>query len=136
MIKFGKYSCGLMLVIGIVVLTCSTAEAHNIFKKEFSKNYSDKKISCNACHVDKKPKTERNAFGKLFHKQFADQELTKNWKSKKGAEKKDYEATVMIPAFQKALKNVTAMTYDDIIKAGMVSGIDDKQPKAEAGQGG
>ena len=135
MIKFGKCLCGLVLVGGFVLLLCSTANAHNIFKKEVSKKYPGKKISCNACHVEKKPKTERNAFGKLFHKQFADQELTKNWKSKKGAEKKDYEVTVMIPAFQKALKNVTAMTYDDIIKAGLVEGIDDQQPKAGNGKG-
>ena len=136
MIKFGKYLCGLMMFCGFAVMICSTADGHNIFKKEFSKKYPEKKISCTACHVDKKPKTERNEFGKLFHKQFTDQELTKNWKTKKGAEKKDYEATVMIPAFQKALKNVTSMTYDDIIKAGLVSGIDDPQPNADEATGG
>ncbi len=134
MIKFGKKLLGLVLVCGIALACGSPAVAHNVFKKEISKKYPEKKISCNACHVDKKPKTERNDFGKLFHKQFAEQKLTENWKSKKGSDKKAYEAEVMIPAFQKALKNVTSMTYDDIIKAGMVSGIDDPNRAAENGK--
>ena len=131
MIKFGKYFLGMVLVVGLMGVISAPAEGHNIFKKEISKQFPNMKISCNACHVDKKPKTERNDFGKLFHKQFADQELTKNWKSKKGAEKKAYEAEVMIPAFQKALKNVTTMTATDIIKAGVVDGIDAKKSAGE-----
>ena len=121
----------MVLVVGLMGVNSAPADGHNIFKKEISKQFPNMKISCNACHVDKKPKTERNEFGKLFHKQFADQELTKNLKSKKGDEKKAYQADVMIPAFQKALKNVTAMTATDIIKAGVVNGIDAKKSSGQ-----
>ncbi len=123
-VNFGKTVIGMLVAVGATILMTSPSMAHSTFKKEMAKKYPEKKVSCNACHVEKKPKTERNSFGNLFHKQFADLELSKNFKAKKGAEKKEYEAKVMIPAFEKAFKNVSAMTYDDIIKAGLVPGID------------
>ncbi len=130
--KFGKYVLSFVTVLGFILLAGSPAMAHNAFKKEMAKKYPKMKISCNACHVDKQPKTERNLFGKLFHKQFADQNLTKNWKSKKGAEKKEYEAKVMIPAFTKALEKVSSMTYTEIIQEGMVDGIEAKEEDGDA----
>ncbi len=125
--KFGKYVLSIAMVLGFFLLAGSPAMAHNAFKKEMAKKYPTMKVTCNACHVDKKPKTERNMFGKLFHKQFADKELTKNWKAKKGAEKKEFETKVMVPAFTKALEKVSAMTYAEIIKEGMVAGIEAKE---------
>jgi hypothetical protein len=62
----------------------------------------------------------------LFYKQFESEELTKNWKSKKGADKKDYETKVMIPAFKKATDKVLAMTVEDMVKAGLIDGIKSK----------
>lgn len=129
--KLGRIVVGLIGSLMLSVIIGGSAEAHTIFKKEMDKKYPTMKVTCNACHVDKQPKTERNSFGKLFYKEFEKEELTKNWKAKKGADKKDYEAKVMIPAFEKALAKVSAMTYDDIIKAGMVDGIDDPAKKED-----
>ena len=121
-----------LLVLGMVVAGGLSASAHSVFKKEMEKKYPGMKVSCNACHVEKKPKTERNPFGNLFHKQMESLELTKNWKEKKGSEKKDYETNVMIPEFEKAMTKIAAMTYDEIIKSGLVEGIAD--PNAETAE--
>ena len=130
------------LISGLVAITfvfCATSEsnAHMAFKKRLEAKYEGMKVSCNACHVKKKPKTERNEFGKLFHKQWKEThaKLTEEWKSKKGAEKKAYETEVMVPTFDKALKVVKEMKndkkekYDDLIKAGKIPEITHKKPK-------
>ena len=122
--------------LAFLILSCfssSTASAHMAFKKELSKKYSDMKVTCNACHVKSKPKTERNEFGKLFHKELKEKKLTEGFKSRKGSERKQYEKDVMVPEFKKALEKIKKMkpkdqeqTYDELIKAGEMAEITKK----------
>ena len=123
-----------LLIGGVAVfLSPSLLMAHTTFKKELGKKYPTMKISCSACHVDKKPKTQRNDFGKLFAKEFKGKDISATFKSLKGDEKKKYEKEVMIPAFAAALKKVQKMknkegkTYDALIKSGAMPGITKKE---------
>ncbi len=124
------------LLLKLTVLS-SSASAHQVFKKELEKQYSSMKVSCNACHVKGKPKTERGEFGKLFQKQLEGQNISATWKDKKGDERKEFEKKTMIPAFKKALEKVKEMknkddeTYDDLIKSGKIPEITEKskEPK-------
>ena len=91
------------------------------------------KVSCNACHVKSKPKTERNEFGKLFYKEFKDKKITENFKKRSGDERKKYEKDVMVVEFNKALEKIkkmkkkdSEMTYDELIKAGEMPSITPK----------
>lgn len=130
----GRAIC-LVAITGMMIGS-TTASAHSVFKKELQKKYVGMKVSCNACHVKKKPKSERSEFGKLFQKELqkTHADLTKSWKSKKGADKKDYEKKTMIPAFKAALKivkvkkNDKGEAYDDLIKNEKVPEIK-KDPK-------
>ena len=105
------------------------------------------KVSCNACHVKGKPKSERSDFGKLFYAEFKSKELTKNFKAKQKeskAAKTKYEKETMIPAFKKAIEKIAkqkekkdskeeqknAKTYDELIKAGEIANIT-KKPKKD-----
>ena len=124
----------ILLIGGVAVfLSPSLLMAHTTFKKELGKKYPTMKISCSACHVDKKPKTQRNDFGKLFAKEFKGKDISATFKSLKGDEKKKYEKEVMIPAFAAALKKVQKMknkegkTYDALIKSGAMPGITKKE---------
>ena len=117
-------------------LSAVPASAHMAFKKELNKKYPDMKVTCNACHVKGKKKTERNDFGKLFHKQLKDKKLTEGFKSKKGAERKEYEKDVMVPEFKKAFEKIKKMkpkdkeqTYEQLIKAGEMPEITKKEEK-------
>jgi hypothetical protein len=117
-------------------ISANSVDAHTIFKKSMEKSYENVKVSCNACHVKGKSKTERNDLGALFYEEFKDEELTKNWKSKKGAEKKKYQTDVMTPAFEKALKTVKEKkkedvdkTYHQLIEAAELDGLKLKEKK-------
>ena len=128
--KFEKYVFGVVLAFGFAAWMASPAMAHNVFKQQVSKKYADLKVSCNACHVQGEEKSTRNPFGQLIHNELKDLELTKNWKAIKDKdEKKKYETDVMAPAFDKAFKKISTMTYDDMIKAGMVAGFDKSDSK-------
>ena len=129
--KFNLILRGSVCTFVFSILVGNAAQAHDVFKKEMDKKFPTMKVTCNACHVDKKPKTERTAFGKLFQKEMAAEELTKNLKTKKGTEKTDYQQKVMIPAFEKAFAKVSVMTYEEIIKAGMVDGISEPSAAKE-----
>lgn len=89
--------------------------------------FPKKKISCNACHVEKKPKTERGAYGKLFSKTFESKTLTADWKALKGAEKKAFEKEKLGPEFDKAYEKIKAMTFQDLVEAGVIAGITEKE---------
>ena len=127
------FLCALMMGGVAIFMGPSPVLAHTTFKKELGKKYPTMKISCSACHVDKKPKTERNDFGKLFAKEFKGKDISATFKSKKGDEKKKYEKEVMIPAFTAALKKIQKMknkegeTYDALIKSGTMPGITKKE---------
>ena len=52
-----------------------------------------------------------------------------------GPPKPLYENDVMVPAFNKALETVSAMPFDELVKAGMFSGIDvDDEAEEDAGR--
>ncbi|MCH2180442.1 MAG: hypothetical protein MK108_00420 [Mariniblastus sp.] len=127
------FLCAMMMTGMAVILGSSPALAHTTFKKELGKKYTTMKISCSACHVDKKPKSQRNDFGKLFDKEFKGKDISATFKSKKGEEKKKYEKEVMIPAFTVALKKIQKLknkdgqTYDVLIKSGTMPGITKKE---------
>ncbi|MCH2180123.1 MAG: hypothetical protein MK106_15100 [Mariniblastus sp.] len=132
-----------VLAIGFIatVLSPSALMAHTSFKKELAKKYPNMKISCSACHVDKKPKSERNELGKLFFKDMKSKNISATYKSKKGDDRKAYVNDVMNPAFNAALKkiqkqkNKEGKTYDELIKSGEMPGITKKEePKAAAGR--
>ena len=115
------------MLAGCMILFGGTAQAHSVFKKQLEAKYPKMKISCNTCHIDKKPKTERNAYGKLFFKTFENKTMSADAKAKKGAEKKDFEKDVMVPEFNKAFDKVKAMTFHDLIEAGAIDGITQKE---------
>ncbi|MEZ6096781.1 MAG: hypothetical protein R3C03_21580 [Pirellulaceae bacterium] len=73
----------LMLPAIALFMISSTTDAygHTVFKKVMQKKYSELRVSCEACHVKGKPKTERNEFGQKFFEQLKDQELTKQWEA-------------------------------------------------------
>ena len=116
-----------LLALGCSMAFAVPASAHSAFKKQMEAKYPNMKISCNACHVDKQPKTTRNKYGQLLSKTIGNKTLTTDWKAKKGAEKKDYETKVMVPAFNKAFETVKAMTVHDLIEAGMFDGITNRE---------
>ncbi|MDA8563013.1 hypothetical protein N9L06_01030 [Mariniblastus sp.] len=94
--------------------TVTTVEAHTVFKKALEKSYKGVKVSCNACHLKGKPKSERNeGLGKVFYEQLKELKLTEEWKTKKGKEKREFQKEVMLPAFEKALKVVKEKKKDE-----------------------
>jgi hypothetical protein len=126
------------LVVGLVGMLTPNAEGHMAFKKQLAKKYAGTKVSCNACHIKGKPKTERNDFGKLFAKEFKAQklDLSAGFKAKPDKDaKKEYIKAVMVPEFDKALKKIKEMTnaekekYDDLIKTAKLDGIKIKVKK-------
>ncbi len=123
-----KSLCLLMLAASML-LFCGESQAHSVFKKRMQANFPNKKISCNACHVDKQPKTERNAYGELFTKTFENKTMSADLKEKKGAEKKAFEAEVLTVEFDKAYEKIKAMTFADLVEAGVIDGITDKEEK-------
>lgn len=123
--KFGKSIFCASLAIAVMAISGSPLMGHNVFKKTLGEKYDDMKISCNACHVQGEAKTERNAFGKLFHKELKELSLSEKYKEIKDRdEKKAFENEVMAPAFEKAYKKISAMSFEELIKAGMIDGID------------
>ncbi len=131
-----KKGIGLVLMLVVSASFCARSQAHMTFKKELTKKYEGMKVSCDACHVKGKPKTERNEFGKLFHKEFKDKKITENFKKLDRDGKKQYEKEVMVPEFKKALEKIkkmkkkdTEMTFDELIKAGEIAGISKKEKK-------
>jgi len=123
-----------------LVFGATTAEAHTVFKKALEKSYKGVKVSCNACHVKGKPKTERNeGFGKVSYEEMKELNLTEDWKSKKGTEKRAFQKEVMLPAFEKAMKVIKEKkkdedgeaTWDQLIKTAELDGLKLKETKDE-----
>lgn len=122
----GKSLC-MAILMGCTFVFCGQANAHKVFKDQMQAKYPKKKISCNTCHVDKKPKTERNAYGKLFSKTFENKTLTADFKAKKGAEKKTFAKETMAVEFDKAYEKIKAMTFHDLVEAGVIPGITESE---------
>ena len=148
MIKKNTY----MLAIAIGLFLGFPVQAHVTFKKQLEKEYPKMKVSCNACHVKGKPKSERSEFGKLFYEHLKPEKISSTFKVKKQAgEHKAYEKKTMIPLFKKALKKVKAQkeqidgkeegkkvdgkSYDELIKAGKIENITEKPDDKEKDKG-
>lgn len=106
-----------------------TSHGHTVFKKFLQSKYKNLQIKCEGCHIKGKPKTDRNPFGELFHQQLKDQNLTQQWESLKGEEKRAFEKETMTPAFEKALaavkelKNDQNQAYGDLIASGAIQNM-------------
>ena len=119
--------------------TVTTVDAHTVFKKALEKSYKGVKVSCNACHLKGKPKSERNdGLGKAFYEELKDQNLTEEWKSKEGKEKREFQKEVMLPAFKKALKVVkekkeekSGKTWNELIETAQLDGLKLKDTEDE-----
>ncbi len=133
--RASKFSVATFFSFGLTLLLVNASEAHSGFKKELGNKFPDMKVSCNACHVKGEKKTERTSLGKLFTKEMGVADMSKTWDEKSGAEKKEYENTVMVPAFKKALTKITAMPVEDFLKAGVIDGIDDPNAEPKDGEG-
>ncbi len=57
--------------------------------------------------------------------------LTKDWKSKSGDEKKSYEKEVMVVEFGKAYEKISKMTFADLIKNDLINGVKPKTPPSQ-----
>ncbi len=126
-------------VLVLLVNSNTSVNAHMAFKNTISKKYPDMTVTCNACHVDKKPKTERNEFGKLFAKELKQHDISATFKSKTGADRKVYEKVTMIPEFTKALEKIKQLKpqdgeliYDELIKTGQIAEITKKSDSKKA----
>ncbi len=119
----------LLMIAVCVSLFAPQAEAHSVFKKYLASKYPNMKVNCNACHVPKEKKEVRNSFGQIYSKVMGIENLSETFKSKSGAEKKEYEEKVMLPAFEKAFAKVQKMTYNDMVEAGLIDGIDPPEDK-------
>ncbi len=85
------------------------ASAHTVFKKQLQKQYPSLVIKCELCHVKGKKKTETNDFGKLFKDEMDSANLTSQWESLKGDDKKKYEQETMAPAFDHAFETIKVL---------------------------
>ncbi len=122
------------MFMGAMVIGSVPTFGHTVFKKIMQKKYPEVRVSCEACHVKGKPKTERNEFGHLFFEKMKDKELTKNWEAfgDDRTGKRDFENKVMTPTFEKALELVKEMKKDDeIAYASLIaeSKLDGLKPK-------
>lgn len=126
-------------VFAVLGLSTGAVQAHTVFKKMLEKKYPGVRVSCEACHVKGKPKTERNEFGQVFFEQLKDQDLTKQWQAfeedKDGKAK--FEKETMLPAFEKALevvkeaKNKEEVAYDALIKDVKLPGLKVKKASSK-----
>lgn len=124
------------------VFALPSAHAHKFFKEELEKKYEADKLkvaSCNFCHVAKKPKTQRNDFGKLFehHELFKGKDFSAKLKKLHDAENEAGEEALeaeMIEAFKKALEDIEKMspekngpTYGELIKGKKLEHLKEKE---------
>ena len=125
-----------LLSVACLVMFAQSASGHTEFKKEMIKKYDLKKVSCNVCHVAKKPKSERNKFGKVLAKAFDGLDLSAGYKAakKEGGEAKEKFKQKMYDEFKKAMKKIEKMesekdgpTWGDLIKNGKIEGIELKE---------
>lgn len=118
-----------VLLGAVFAFAASDAQAHSAFKKYLSTQFPAKKISCDVCHVKGQKKDVKNSYGQLFVKVINKPDLTKEWKAKKGADKKAYEKEVMVPEFEKAYKKISKMTFADLVKYNLVDGVKGPTPE-------
>jgi ribosomal protein L23 len=137
-----------LLLAGIVVclFTVQDAFAHKFLKEALEKRYEEHNIkvkSCNACHAEKKPKTERNDFGKLITENaaFKGKEYSAKLKVLHDAEDKAGEEKLeaeMLESFKKAMDDIEKMspekdgpTYKELIAEKKLDNIVEKEEDDE-----
>lgn len=107
------------------------ANAHSEFKKMMEKEYSNLKVTCNACHEKGKKKDVRNEFGKAIHKKFESEKFSEKLSQiKDREEKKKYMEDKVLPVVTKAMKEVVDKEKDsagnswaDQVKNGTLPGV-------------
>jgi len=118
-------------------LTGSPGVAHIPYKKVMEEQYPGIVVTCNACHVASKPKSERSQFGDLFYHHMDGETLTRRWnelKDDKEAQKK-YEDETMVPLFIAALNDIGEIKteegpkYAELIAEGKLEGVKKKKSK-------
>lgn len=118
------------IAILAIALNASGVYAQSLFKKAMTEHLKLKSVSCSACHIAGKPKTNRSDFGKLFEKELTGKNVTARLKSAPSSpsEKQVVESAVK-KEFIDALKKVVKKeypgggTYGEAIKAAKIKGI-------------
>lgn len=130
----GKRILCCLMVLGCLAVFATPAAAHNIFKKKVASEFPNLKVTCNMCHVDKEPKSVRNEYGKLFTKTFESKTLSADLAAMKDKkvdreEIKKFEEEVMLKEFDQAYEKIKAMTFKDLVEAGVIPGATPKEEK-------
>lgn len=88
-----KNRAKIAIVAAVLVSCCfpphNTSASHSTFKKALQRRYELGSVSCNTCHVAERPRTERNALGKVFYDRMKDKHLSRQFRD---ARKKGFEA--------------------------------------------
>ena len=134
-----RFLCLVVVAFAMMAATSGKASAHSAFKKALQTKYDYKSVSCNSCHVKGKPKSERNEFGKVFHKpldemKFDGKGRTEKYEEVKGDKAlKDAFEVEMAEAFLKALEAVSkekssgGKTWGELLKNAEIEGIKPKE---------
>ena len=131
-------NCNRTTVVGLVIFSLflsSQLPAHDCFKEPMEQKYGLKTVSCKTCHPNNKDRSIHNEFGKLFEEALKGKDISKKFKE---AEAKGDEAVAeyekeMVVHFMEALKVVEKrkMSFEDLIKAGLLNGVRLETKKAE-----
>lgn len=109
-----------------VLIGGSSLLAHDAFKDPFMERYNLKSLSCKTCHPNNKDRSIHNKFGDYYEEALKGHDITKkfNAAAEKGEEAQDEYEKEMVKLFKEAMKVVEkkSMTFEDMIKAGMLNG--------------
>ena len=120
----------------VVLISGSSLLAHDAFKEPFKERYNLKSVSCKTCHPFNNDRSIHNKFGLYYEEALKGHDMTKkfNAAAEKGEEAQDAYEKEMVKLFKEAMKVVEkkSMTFEDMIKAGLLSGVKfDFKKKAE-----
>ena len=109
--------------------------AHDCFQKPMEERYGLKSVSCKTCHPNSNDRSIHNEFGILFQVELKGKELTKKFNEavKKGQQAVTEYEKEMVVHFLEAVKVIEKkhMTFEDLIKYGLLSGVRLEKPKPE-----
>jgi len=111
----------------LFTVNLSCLSAHDVYKEPLEVRYGLKTVSCKTCHPNTKDRSIHNVFGQYFADEFKGQEITKKYEAAQAAgeeQQKAYEVQ-MVASFNEVLLVVEKkkMTFEDLIKAGLLNGI-------------
>jgi len=115
----------------LALLISSTAAAESKFGTVMKSHFRLRSVSCYACHVKDKEKTELTEFGVVLDKLLQGKRLSARLEEAKGADaeaKKQINDEVekeLIEAFKKLaeMKTAAGTTYESAIQAGEIEGL-------------